>query len=352
MQLTLENTTTWDDLKTRIAADDPLRVDYNLKWKDLSVLPNLENGKRPALMTFPGGDLDDPGQDSRFLTDRAYSQYLGKLKIPHGFATSFSGDLQSRMIGERNPNVNPDANVFLRARPDRVRAVLSGRYGDMRDLAVAEILDEQLPDLDGYSVLRGTVQDHLFTVTLLGREPVFTNGDRYFPIHVIGNSEVGARCFHVNSGICKSACSNGMIFGMKQNASYRIRHLGSKMQASVKQAMEVALSNVGRWSESVGPAIQRAHEVQIDLEKDDQKDKIVQDLRNRGLTKGFATEVIQFAQSMPTEVYGDEFTQGAKITRWHVINAMTHLAQGEGVTEDLRFDIETAAGGLLLARAA
>lgn len=351
MQLNLVDTT-WDELKTLIAEDDPMRVDYRLKWKDLSVLPNLHNGRAAALMTFPGGSPEDPGTDSRPMTDRAYAQFLGKLKIPHGFATAFSGDLQARMISERNPDVKPDADVFLRARPGSVRAILSGRYGDMRDLAVAEILDKKLPDLGGYAIFRGTVSDHLFTVTLIGREPVFTNGDQYFPIHVIGNSEVGARSFHVTSGICKGACSNGMIFGMQSRTHYRIRHLGSKMQASVIKAMDVSLGNVDKWSDSVGPAITRANEVEIDLEQEDQEAKVIRDLRNRGLTKGFATEVLELAQSMPTDVYGDEFTQGAKITRWHVINAMTHLAQGEDVTEDLRFEIETAAGGLLLARAA
>lgn len=350
-QLTLgKNTKSWTALKDQIARDDKNRVDYNLTWRDLSVLPNLEDGRRAALMTFPTGVGDS---DSRLMTDRAYGQYLGKLGIPHGFATKFSGDLQSRMIEERLPDVDPDSAVFLRARPNRVRAILSGRYGDMRDLAVAEILDDMLPNLDDYEVLRGRAQDHLFTVTLLGRDPVHTDGgDTYTPIHVIGNSEVGARSFHITSGICKGACSNGMIFGLKQHAHYRIRHLGSRMRESVIGAMTTALGNVNRWSDQVGPAIRRAKEVEIDLESEDQRDRAIRDLRNRGMSKRFAVEVLDFAQILPEETYGDEFGQGARITRWHVVNAMTHLAQGEGVTEDQRYEIEAAAGQLLLARAA
>ena len=55
---------------------------------------------------------------------------------------------------------------------------------------------------------------------------------------------------------------------------------------------------------------------------------------------------------MPEATYGSEFTTGPKITKWHVVNAMTHLAQEADVTTDHRYAIENAAGAILLARAA
>ena len=346
----------WDNLLSAIRADDKERVDFRTSFKDLSVLP--KDQKESPVLAFPHDDM----VDSRSMTERAYRQYLSKLGIQHRQATLFSGDLQGRMILERldrredgAPLVSPDAEIFLRARPGRIRAILSGRYGNMSDLGVAEVVNDLLPDLASYDVLRGRVSDHIFSVTLLGTEPVFTNGDRYYPIHVIQNSEVGASSFRVSSGVCKGACSNGMIFGHRTDCSIRIRHLGANMQKRVVEALNQALGNVGRWEGLVGGAIEAAKSVEFDLSDEKQLNRAVKDLRDKGLTKKLAVEVVKFSQTLPESVYGTEFLTGSDtlVTRWHLVNAMTHLVQdGERFGELERHEIEEAAGRLLLARAA
>jgi len=340
------NPGTWDRLAAKVRADDPNRVDFSCHFRDFHILHHDESG---PLGTFPVGDGD---LDSRLMTERSYRQYLSRLGIPFKVATLFSGDLQGQMIAERlqDPNLNLDKEIFVRARPGHVRALLSDRYGDMRDREVVDILDELIPNLDGYEVFRGVATDELFAVTLLGRDPVHANGDRYFPIHVVRNSEVGASSFNVTSGICKGACSNGMIFGLKKDTQFRIRHLGARMRENVEAVLNKAFSNVDAWGARIAPAISRAKEVAINLEDDKQKDKAVKQLRDRGLTKKNAERVLAFSQTLPEEVYGSEFTQGPQVTQWHVINAMTHLAQDPNVFDEFqRFEIEAAAGALLLA---
>jgi hypothetical protein len=348
---------TWTDLYAKVISDDDNRVDYNIKWKDLAVLPNLEDGTLAPLATF----RNLTGQDSRTMSERAYRQYLTKLGVSYKHATLFTGDLQDRMIQERlakivddKPLVSPDADIFLRARPGQVRAILSGRYGDMRDREVADILNDLIPRLDGYEVLMGRAVDHVFSVTLLGKDPVFENGDRYFPIHVVRNSEVGYTSFNVTSGICKGACSNGMIFGHRKDSSVRIRHLGKKMRESVIAALHQSFTSVDQWAAKIGPAIEKAKSIQIDLADEKQATKAVKELRDRGLTKKFAQRVVAFSQVLPQETYGTEFLTGSEtlVTRWHLVNSMTHLAQEESFDIDLRHEVEAVAGGLLLARAA
>jgi hypothetical protein len=355
---------TWDKTLEAVQADDKRRIDYKTTFKDLTVLPN--DATVDPNMTF----VNAAGVDSMTMTERAYRQYLSRLGIQHRQAVLFSGVLQGNMIqerldyrdpGDKEPLVQPDAEIFLRTRtgnPNRVRAILSGRYGNMRDAAVAEAVAGLLPKLDTYEVLRGRVADHIFSVTLLGKVPVFENGDKYYPIHVIQNSEVGASSFRVSSGVCKGACSNGMIFGHRTDCSVRIRHLGANMQTRVVKALNEALGNVGRWKDLVQPAIAHAKSVLIDLEDEKQLNRAVTELRNRGLTKRLAVKVIAFSKNLPEEVYGDEFAtvSGAStnlVTRWHIINSMTHLAQDVSVFGELeRHDIEEAAGKLLLTRAA
>jgi len=286
------------------------------------------------------------------MSERSYRQYLSKLGIQHRQATLFSGALQERMIRERlefrdpekdnAPLVEPDSEIFLRCRPNSVRAILSGRYGNMRDREVAEIINDRLPDLSGYDVLRGRVSDHLFSVTLLGKEPVFTNGDRYFPIHIIRNSELGASSFAVESGVCKGACSD---------CSHRIRHLGANMRGRVVEALDEALGSESKWADEVAPAITRAKAAEIDLADEKKAEKAVKTLRDRGLTKKLAVEVLEFAQAMPEDIYGTEFllNENKLVTRWHLINSMTHLAQDSTRFDELeRQEIEAAAGALLL----
>ena len=353
---------TWQKILEGVLADDKRRVDYKTTFKDLTVLPN--DMTIDPDMTF----VNEAGVDSMSMTERAYRQYLSKLGIQHRQATLFSGALQGDMIQERldvrvndEPLVSPGAEIFLRTRtgkPGRVRAILSGRYGNMRDAAVAEAVNGLLPTLDTYEVLRGRVADHIFSVTLLGKVPVFENGDKYYPIHVVQNSEVGASSFRVSSGVCKGACSNGMIFGHRTDCSVRIRHLGANMQTRVVTALNEALGNVGRWKDLVQPAIAHAKTVVIDLEDEKQLNRAVTELRNRGLTKKLAVQVVDFSKNLPGEVYGDEFRTvgGAStnlVTRWHLINSMTHLAQDTSAFGELeRHEIEEAAGKLLLTRVA
>jgi hypothetical protein len=350
----------WDALLNKIREDDKNRVDFRTDFQSLSVLP--KDGRQDPILTFPHDDTID----SREMSERSYRQYLSKLGIQHRQATLFSGDLQGRMILERldyrdeesQPLVNPEAEIFLRCRPGRIRAILSGRYGNMSDLGVAEVVNGLLPRLDTYEVLRGRVEDHIFSVTLLGRNPVHTNGDVYYPIHKISNSEVGASSFRVSSGVCKGACSNGMIFGHRKDCDVRIRHLGADMQTRVVEALNQALGNVDHWSGLVGGAIETCKSVVFDLADEKQLNRAVKDLRDKGLTKKLATEVVQLSRALPEEVYGDEFAtvggvETQLITRWHLVNAMTQLVQDESRFGELeRLEVEEAAGKLMLARAA
>lgn len=352
--MALKFETTWNDLHARVTGDDANRVDYNLKFGDLVVDPGIVlagEDEVPPVLEFPL----ESSRMSMVLSDRAYGQYLGKLDIPYGFATKFSPRLQNDMITERYKQRENLANqdVFMRTRDgNRVRALLSGKYGDMRDAQVADILSDLLGkgELAEYEVLRGRVKDHGFTVTLVGRGGIGRfNGDDYYPTIQLGNSEVGARSFVIVTGVCKGACSNGMLFGHKKHGEYRIRHLGSKMSENVKIAMEQAVHGVDLWREQALPAIAKAVEIKIDTREEKVVNRVVRDLRNRGLSKGFSVQSLELAQQMPVETYGEEFPHGPIVSRWGLINSMTHLAQDQIHDQFKRYEIEAAAGALLMA---
>jgi hypothetical protein len=344
---------TWDQVKTRITEDSAQRRDFSTTFGDLLVTPgetgavDFEGNPTRAEMSFIGDDK----MRTMKLRDRSYGQYLNRLSIPLAFATGFSGQLQGLMIDERLRGENkpdPSTEVFVRTRPGLVRAILSGRYGDMKDLAVAEIIDQHLPNMDGYKVLRGAVTEDLFSVTLIGVDPIHRNGDSYYPIHRIHNSETGAKSFEVTSGICKGACSNGIIFAFKKDMRFRIRHLGSKMSENVEVALTAALTGQSSWADRVAPAISRASEIVIDLTDKAVETKTIKRLRDFGLTKKFVVESLTLAQCLPSEIYGQEFTHGPQVSLWGVVNAMTQLAQE--MDELSRYEVEAAAGAILLAR--
>jgi len=344
---------TWAQVKAKIVEDSAQRRDFHGTFGDLLVNPgedgavDFDGEPTPAEMSFVG----DGKLRTMKLRDRSYGQYLNRLQIPFAFATGFSGGLQGLMIDERLKGENapkPEAEVFVRTRPGLVRAILSGRYGDMKDVNVAEIVDKHLPNLEGFKVLRGAVTEDLFSVTLIGTDPVHRNGDSYYPIHRIHNSETGAKSFEVSSGICKGACSNGMIFAFQKDMRFRIRHLGSKMSENVEHALTAALTGQSNWADRVAPAISRASEIKIDLEDKKVKEKTIKRLRDFGLTKKFVVQSLTLAQCLPSELYGQEFAHGPEVSLWGVVNAMTQLAQDMGELD--RYEVEAAAGAILLSR--
>ncbi len=355
MHTMLKTETTWNEIKNRVATNDAHRVDYTgLEFGGLFVDPGLvtEEGKNPVpfmeFNTSQGETLSLP------MNDRAYGHYLGKLSIPYGFARKFSPTLQNDMISERIAATDClKDGVFLRTdtRNDgMVRGLLSARYGDARDRQVIEILDELYGKggLEDFEVLRGYTNDAALTLTLVGRGGIGTwNGDKFFPTIQLRNSEVGASSFQIVTGICKGACSNGMLFGNQRQGVARIRHLGSELLETIKVAISQSVTGIETWREAAVPAIQAAEQIKIDTEDKKQVTKVIRDLRNRSLTKRFSMEAIEFAKEMPEETYGEEFPHSPKINRWTLVNAMTHLAQ-EGFDQFDRSGIEAAAGALLM----
>lgn len=346
------NTNTWTDLKNKVVANAAVRRDYRVRWGDLSVNAVTPSGEDDTGQPFQAEAtfLGDSKLRQMMMRDRAYGQFLGRLQISHANVRDFSPEIQNAMIAERSSrpdymiDIDPATELFIRTRPGIVRAILSGRYGDVPDVSIAEQIDAQLPRLDDYRVLRGRASDDVFQVTLIGRERVEFNGDHFYPIHKIFNSETGCRSFEVSSGICKGACSNGMIFNYRQTKQHRIRHLGRNVAANVQAALADALSITSDWSERVLPGMKRSLETTFNLEDDRDLKRLVSRIRQR-TTKKFALETIELAATMPEDIYGDEFPQGTVVSLWAIVNAMTHLAQD--MDELDRHATEVSAGQLL-----
>ena len=336
----------WTDIVSEVKTLQEARKDYTTRFQDMSVFVT-SHGAGVSMTPESSAESLMLG-----MSDWALRQYMAVLNIPFAFATKFSPDIQNRMIGERlaefslKPHAHK-ATQFVRVAGDRVRGVLSNRYGVINDVDVVSIVNQVLPDLDGFRVLRHKITDEVFSVTLIGEEGVTVKGDSYYPIHVIRNSEVGRKSAEMSTGVCKGACSNGMIFGHVKEYSVSTRHLGRGAEDKFRNLVLASAHKTRGVVEKVADKIVSASEATYDMQDKDQRDRLVKRMRGQGLTKAFSNEVINLALNMPAAVYGSEFDTFTTISDWHLVNAMTHLAQGQDMIA--RHDTELAAGRMLYA---
>ncbi len=176
----------------------------------------------PVLNDYSESGLTSAGRKFEFPAD-----YVKKIRTIHPDLANRIVDTSTKDAFEKCPE------VITRSFGNGIDGVLSNRYAIFDDDEVIDILSD-----NEYLMSAGEFWYHLspenFHIRFISNTPFKIPNDNS-ELHMaifVDNSMLGAGSFKVRFGLYRSACTNGMIWGLKECTILRERHIGGKNIAS------------------------------------------------------------------------------------------------------------------------
>lgn len=245
-------------------------------------------------VAYPTGDnpLWPNTAESAGLNDRAFYQLADRFTVPPKWAMDDAAcppELRSTVFNWKFANVE-DKAMLLRTvysadadaetRSATLRAVLSDRYQPYDNIHMWEavmaalgtiqlgsepkvILRSEGDELRGYLLFDGVRFD------ANGNGPRAQDGGGSGGLHpavYFGNSEVGTGRVRIASGLFRSYCSNGMIYGWKEEGALAITHLWSERN-HIALAVHEGIANALSLSEDAAQKMLAAMDQRVEPTK-------------------------------------------------------------------------------------
>ncbi len=293
---------------------------FNEIYERVSALMKLERtehisrGERyPVLSDYSECGLKMAGRKFGFPSD-----YVRKIRENHTELAEQIVDVSTSDYYKDNPS------AMFRSFGNGIDAVLSSKYNIFDDNEVMDILSE-----NAYLMGAGEFWYHISPecthIRFISETPFYIPNDNS-ELHIavfVDNSMVGSGSFKVRFGIYRSACTNGMIWGLKQFTILRETHLGNKPIADI---LHSALKDVHRYEEILMNRVTEMANTNSHISRLSAEDAITYLKGVLLIGEKKASEVI--------ELYKDYGGQ----TRWDLCNAITDYAHSFDLNERLRLE--------------
>lgn len=290
-----------------------------------------------------------PGQGSFPILPIAHRQISAHTKIPADYYDRMKAEQPELLARNINTwfNAKP-ANRMVRTLGGDMRAFLSDRYQRIENEEIAEAALPVLYDLPGVKIVSCEVTDrrlyiHAVVPTISGE---VKRGDIVEAGVIISNSEIGFGSASVAGLIWRLACLNGM----KTADAFRRNHVGRKVEGSEDYSI-------------YGDDTLKADDRAILLKVRDMVRACVDEtkfranlLKLQALTEGKiigspekAIEVLARKVGATDGERGGilrSLIEGADLTRWGIVNAITHQAH-TAESYDRAVEFETMGGKLV-----
>jgi len=287
---------------------------------------------------------------------RWYDEMMGHVadwKTPDGgtlFDTTVNSLFQARPTDERR---------LVRTLDGNARAFLSDRYRALDNLPVMAAILPVLQDIKGIDWQNASMEvtDRKLYLQLVNQDlqanvvPGTHNRlDIVAAGVVISNSEIGAGAFRVQPMLYRLVCSNGLIITEQAKAKYHIGGvlgddsgeafnwlsddtLKARSEATIKEMRDVVR---GALNEAMfNKAVESAREASgVKMQGDPVK------------AVEWVTDKFGFTEIEQAGVLRN-LIEGADLSLWGMVNAITAQAQAADVDYDRSVDLETAGGKLL-----
>ena len=279
-----------------------------------------------------------------------FRQLCQKLKAPHYWLNSerCPRDLEKTVIDRLKRDTDKDKDYLFRFKGDTIRAVLTDKYLVYNHAQFWQDIKDALSgtDLIGLNpvIWKPSVSHHLDAWILFdnvdadphnGESPRMYDGGDYGglrPAIHIRNTEDGTGKVRIDSGFFRSYCTNGVLFGWKNENAMAAEHLGKyTAHLEIKVAMAIA---------------DAAATCQLGISKFVESTKIrIKEEAINSVVKEW-TKVYNIEASVSGQ-WG-EFIQGAQT--WGDIVMATSDFAGTLEDRDTTFALEEVAGNILFAR--
>ncbi len=201
---------TWNDVATRISADDVG------KWDRKMPTPQLWIGERGDLLAKNGG----PAPESLTLSDLATSQMCERLSIPVAYYRRLPNDMRAKVANFDFSRMSERA-FLLRGKAAHVRAFLSGEYVAFDNRQIAETVEELLRS-DTLRIKSFVLEETHCFLKIVSEELVEPTSGLKAGI-MIGNSEVGMGSVSVEPFVFRKACTNDLV--VAEEKAFRHAHI-------------------------------------------------------------------------------------------------------------------------------
>ena len=177
------------------------------------------------------------GMTGKF-NDWSFNQLCFKMNVPAGWVGNQKNcpeELKIKILDDLAGKYRDDANMLIRMKGEVIRAVLSSQYAQFDNLEFIDLIAEAVstmgiePQVHRVTVdddMRGYIVFPQITIapdpTIKG-EPPHGNGGLH-PSLYVSNSERGGGSARVVGAVYRSICTNGVIFGWKEQDSFQLRH--------------------------------------------------------------------------------------------------------------------------------
>ena len=336
-----------------------LRADDAGKWDMVTRRDELRMQEGTLLVPAPSGDR------SLSLSTWAGGQMCSRLGIPVSYFRKCPADLQDVQANHwlknaRSLAAHPDeededaphaARTWdeaekprsrrsqastqperwrLRAKDEKLRAVVSDRYTPLDNAQLWEQLRNHVPQ--GYRVDWFGLSDESLHLRLVDPErcrEVLPGDDLSIGIHV-ANSEVGGRALSVEALVYRLVCTNGLIRRVGGKSLLRQRHIHIstlRLEAALAEATHRALEEAEGFLQLLKQAT---------LTPISDVGGTIEQLGSRWALSQGTQEAVKVALLRENP--------GQQETLYGVINAFTYTAQS--MSDEARYDLEVLAGHL------
>jgi len=310
----------WEQILSKVEADD------QNKWDCEDVAAGLvaygDNESSVKLITEANAkELD--------MTDHAFAQVCGRLKIPPRYLRRVESRLQAECLNFDLKQVADDKKFLLRCKGNLLRGFLSDKYSKIENRDVLDIFQEISQSMS-HQVRSFHLDDRgcwmKILVNDLRKWDPSNKSKELFVGLLLGNSEVGARSVSVEPFVYRLACTNDMV--IQTESVIRERHMyltPAELKIRVAKGLNAAL-------ETGGEVLDRfigAHQEKVEKPGE----VIMRIARQRGISQKMTDQIRLSYEEEPEP------------TRFGVINAFTRAAQT--LETDARVEMERLAGHLL-----
>lgn len=318
----------WQEVQTRILADDVGKQDFVLPLKDIK----LTRGTVTSVT-----DMDFP-----YLSpdDHALGQLSSRVGIPVRYARKCMESNKSMLdshfnywINKLDEDTEGAKSWLLRAKRDTLRGVLTDKYSQLDNEFVFDALGVALQKGEIVDVKNFDLTSKLLNFRVVFPDLTMNIGTLQKPdnvmvgIHIV-NSEVGASSLRIESCLFRQVCTNGLVVKVGDGALMQQRHVHlttKEMENRVVDAIDKAL----QAGDSLIDKFARTRDIKV------------------------ANPISRLEKLAKNQKYSNKFTDTLKNsfnsepgdTAFHIINAFTHASQT--LPFENRLEVETFAGNVM-----
>lgn len=178
-------------------------------------------------------DLAGSAKMGGALNDWSFQQVCARMGVPAdwlGNEKRCPEQLKVDILNSLATVYREDANFLVRMKGEVIRAILSSKYTQFDNVEFLDLITEAISTMGiEPQIHRSTVGDELrsyilFPQVTLAPDPEGRDNGGLHPSLYISNSERGGGSAKVAGAVFRSICTNGLIYGWKQEETFDVRH--------------------------------------------------------------------------------------------------------------------------------